>query len=51
MLAAILVISGATVLTACSSNDDNAVTPTRERVIAFEGIENGRDMGGLVMQD
>ena len=51
MIAAILVISGATVLTACSSNDDNAVTPTRERVIAFEGIENGRDMGGLVMQD
>ena len=51
MIAAILVISGATVLTACTSNDDNAVTPTRERVIAFEGIENGRDMGGLVMQD
>ena len=51
MIAAILVISGATVLTACSSNDDNAVTPMRERVIAFEGIENGRDMGGLVMQD
>ena len=51
MLAAILAISGATVLTACTSNDDNAVTPTRERVIAFEGIENGRDMGGLVMQD
>ena len=51
MITAILVISGATVMTACTSNDDNAVTPTRERVIAFEGIENGRDMGGLVMQD
>jgi protein-tyrosine phosphatase len=33
------------------SNDDNAVTLPRQRVIAFEGIENGRDMGGLVMQD
>ena len=50
MLAATL-ICGASVMTACSSNDDNATEPMRERVIAFEGIENGRDMGGLVMQD
>ena len=33
-------------------NDDHPVQPQqRERVIAFEGIENGRDMGGLTMQD
>ena len=50
VLAATL-ICGASVMTACSSNDDNATEPMRERVIAFEGIENGRDMGGLVMQD
>ena len=49
-IAAILVC-GASVFTSCSSNEDNAVKPARERVIAFEGIENGRDMGGLVMQD
>lgn len=31
---------------------DNPAQPSpRERTIAFEGIENGRDMGGLVMQD
>ena len=52
MLAAILVICGASVLTSCSSdNDDNPVSQPRERNIAFEGIVNGRDMGGLVMQD
>ena len=52
MMAAILVISGASVLTSCSSdNDDNPVSQPRERNIAFEGIVNGRDMGGLVMQD
>ena len=49
-MAAILVC-GASVFTACTSNDDNPVTPLRQRVIAFEGIENGRDMGSLVMQD
>ena len=26
-------------------------TQAQQRIIAFEGIENGRDMGGLVMQD
>ena len=52
MMAAILVISSASVLTSCSSdNDDNPVSQPRERNIAFEGIVNGRDMGGLVMQD
>ena len=51
MCVAILLICGATVLTSCSSNDDNPVSQPRERVIAFEGIENGRDMGGLVVQD
>lgn len=31
---------------------DNPAQPSpRERTIAFDGIENGRDMGGLVMQD
>jgi len=44
-------VCGASVWTACTSNDDNETTPPRQRVIAFEGIENGRDMGGLVMQD
>ena len=29
----------------------STVTAQTERVIAFEGVENGRDMGGLVMQD
>ena len=53
MHAAILVISGTSVFTSCTSNDDNPapVSQPRERIIAFEGIENGRDMGGLVMQD
>lgn len=46
VLAAILVCG-----VSCTSNDDNATESTRKRVIAFEGIENGRDMGGLVMQD
>ena len=33
-------------------NGDNPIQPQqRERIIAFEGIENGRDMGSLVMQD
>lgn len=44
-------VCGKSVVTSCTSNDDNATEATRERVIAFEGIENGRDMGGLVMQD
>jgi protein-tyrosine phosphatase len=50
MLAAILVC-GTSLFTSCTSNDDNAVNQPRQRVIAFEGIENGRDMGSLVMQD
>ena len=51
VLAATLVC-GTSVFTACSNNEDNPAQPQpRERVIAFEGIENGRDMGGLVMQD
>ena len=50
VLAATL-LCGASVFTACTSNDDTPVTQPRQRVIAFEGIENGRDMGGLVMQD
>ena len=52
-MAAILTISGMTVLASCSTNDDTPAPASqpRERVIAFEGIENGRDMGGLVMQD
>ncbi len=29
----------------------STVTAQTERAIAFEGVENGRDMGGLVMQD
>ena len=49
VLAATLVC-GASVFTACK--EDNPVqVQQRERVITFEGIENGRDMGGLVMQD
>lgn len=51
VLAATLVC-GASVFTACSGKEDNPVqVQQRERVITFEGIENGRDMGGLVMQD
>lgn len=45
-------VCGASVFTACSDKEDNPVqVQQRERVIAFEGIENGRDMGSLVMQD
>jgi protein-tyrosine phosphatase len=54
-------LCSASTFTACSSDDDSSsevrspeetpVPPTRQRVIAFEGIENGRDMGSLVMQD
>ena len=51
VLAATLVC-GASVFTACSDKEDNPVqVQQRERVITFEGIENGRDMGSLVMQD
>ena len=51
-LAAALVC-GASVFTGCTSDSKNnsELSQPRERVIAFEGIENGRDMGGLVMQD
>ena len=53
VLAATLVC-GTSLFTACTSDtSDNPVTPVepRQRVIAFEGIENARDMGSLVMQD
>lgn len=53
VLAATLVC-GTSLFTACTSDtSDNPVTPIepRQRVIAFEGIENARDMGSLVMQD
>ena len=32
-------------------NTDNPVVTPRQRVINFEGIDNARDMGSLVMQD
>ena len=57
MPAAILTICGASLFTSCTLKDGNTdnpvtpVTPPRQRVITFEGIENGRDMGSLVMQD
>ena len=45
-------ICGASVFTSCiSDKEDNPVSQPRQRVISFEGIENGRDMGSLVMQD
>ena len=50
VLAAILVC-GASGFTSCKSDDENADAQARQRVIAFEGIDNGRDMGSLVMQD
>ena len=50
VLAATLVC-GTSVFIACTSNNDNGATVDRQRVIAFEGVENGRDMGSLVMQD
>ena len=50
VLAAILVC-GASGFTSCKSDDENAGAQPRQRVIAFEGIDNGRDMGSLVMQD
>ena len=48
------IICGTNLLAACSSDSDDQSSQSsqpRERVIKFEGIENGRDMGGLVMQD
>lgn len=45
------IVCGASVFTACTSNNDNPAVQPRQRIIAFEGIENGRDMGSLVMQD
>ena len=39
-------------LTSCTYNSaDNPVVTPRQRVINFEGIDNARDMGSLVMQD
>lgn len=57
VMAATLFACGTNIVTSCTSGvADNPVQPQpqpqpRERIIAFEGIENGRDMGGLVMQD
>lgn len=50
MLTAIL-ICGASVFAACTPDTADNPAPARQRVVNFEGIENGRDMGGLVMQD
>ena len=53
MMAATLVC-GTSLFIACSEEStDNPVAPIepRQRVITFEGIENAREMGGLVMQD
>ena len=53
MMAATLVC-GTSLFTACTGDStDNPVIPVepRQRVVTFEGIENARDMGGLVMQD
>ena len=54
----VTLVCGASVFTSCKSDNDSPAeehsqgeTPLRQRVIAFEGIENGRDMGSLVMQD
>jgi len=45
------IICAASVCTACASDSEDSPVNQQERVIKFEGIENGRDMGGLVMQD
>ena len=34
-----------------TSGIDSNITPASHRVINFEGVDNARDMGGLVMQD
>ncbi len=45
-------VCGVGMLTSCTdSNSDNPVDPPRQRVIKFDGVDNARDMGGLVMQD
>lgn len=45
-------LCGEGMLTSCTNDStDNPVVTPRERVIKFEGIDNARDMGGLVMQD
>ena len=50
-MSAAILICGATVFTSCTADTVDNPAPARQRVIAFEGIENGRDMGGLIMQD
>ena len=51
VLAATLVC-GEGMLTSCTNGTaDNPAVAPRQRVIKFEGIDNARDMGGLVMQD
>ncbi len=46
-------VCGEGMLTSCTSSStaDNPVVTPRQRVIKFEGVDNARDMGGLVMQD
>ena len=45
-------VCGEGMLSSCTNNSaDNPVVTPRQRVINFEGIDNARDMGGLVMQD
>ena len=50
---AVALVCGVSMFTACTSvSEDNPVQPQpRERAVHFEGVDNGRDMGGLVMQD
>ena len=52
-LFAAIICGVCSVFTACTfeAGDNPAKPQPRERIIKFEGIENGRDMGGLVMQD
>jgi len=47
----VAIFCGMNIFAACTSDSDNNTSKPRERVITFEGIENSRDMGGLVMQD
>jgi len=45
-------VCGEGMLTSCANDSaDNPVVTPRQRVINFEGIDNARDMGSLVMQD
>lgn len=45
-------LCGEGMLTSCANDTaDNPVVTPRQRVINFEGVDNARDLGGLVMQD